>query len=254
MTSSRRQFACLLFAGISAAGLLGANEAIAQDDDIAASLNVFISPSGKPFRAPSGAPYPVVNWFAEADKNGDGKIDHGEFMADAEAFFKVLDSNDDGVLSAYEIAVYERQIAPEILGYQFKASAMARPVGKDGGLLWKAQMGGISPNGNGMGTMGQGVPTTSDPSGPAEQAQPKVLHDLDETQAGASPFSLFDEPEPVTAADFNFNGKIKKANFLKLADMHFTRLDADGEGFLTLAKLPKTEIQKKLERVRRKRR
>lgn len=58
----------------------------------------------------------------------------------------------------------------------------------------------------------------------------------------------------MTAADFDFNGKIKKANFMRLADMHFTRLDADNEGFLTLAKLPKTSVQKRLEKMRHKKR
>ena len=246
MTRNRRQFAAMFALGAGALGLLPAVGAWAQDD-ADSLLNVFISPAGKPFRAPRDAPYPVADWFREADRNGDGKIDHAEFLADAEAFFKVLDTNGDGVLGAYEIAVYEHRIAPEILGYQYKAGALDRPAGLFGGRLWKAQYGG-------MGGMGASVPTTIDPGGSSEPDTPRIQHDLDETQQGASPFSLFDEPEPVTAADFNFNGKIKKANFLKLADMHFTRLDADSEGYLTLAKLPKTEVQKKIERTRHKRR
>ncbi len=246
MTRNRRQFVAAFALGAGALGLLAAAGARAQDD-ADGLLNVFISPAGKPFRAPRGAPYPVVDWFREADRNGDGKIDHAEFLADAEAFFKVLDVNGDGVLGAYEIAVYERRIAPEILGYQYKAGALARPAALFGARLWNAQYGG-------MGGMGSGVPTTIDPGGSSESETPRIQHDLDETQQGASPYSLFDEPEPVTAADFNFNGKIKKANFLKLADMHFTRLDTDNAGFLTLAKLPKTEVQKKIERTRHKRR
>ena len=35
---------------------------------------VFIAPSGKPFRAPLGQAYPIATWFAEADRNHDGKI------------------------------------------------------------------------------------------------------------------------------------------------------------------------------------
>jgi len=244
MTRNRRQFAKLALGG-GVLGLVVGAAAWAQDDRDGV-FNVFISPAGKPFRAPPEAPYAVADWFREADRNGDGKIDHAEFLADAEAFFKVLDANGDGVLGAYEIALYEHRIAPEILGYQFKTGALTPPVGLFGGRLWKSQYGG-------MGGMGSSVPTTIDPQ-PSESDTPRIKHDLDESQQGASPFSLFEEPEPVTAADFNFNGKIKKANFLRLADMHFTRLDPEGEGYLTLAKLPKTEVQKKLERMRKKRR
>jgi hypothetical protein len=251
MTFSRRHALSLLLAGASAPGLLAAAPSYAQDDDIGGLLNVFISPAGKPFRAPRGAPYPVVDWFKEADRDGDGKIDHAEFIADAAAFFTVLDINKVGVLGPYEIAVYERHVAPEILGYQYKASARLDSLGLFGGGLWAAQYGGIGGMG---GAGGGGVPTTIDPAGPSEEpSTPKILHDLDETQQGASPFSLFDEPEPVTAADFDFNGKIKKANFLKLADMHFTSLDTEGAGYLTLAKLPKTEVQKRLEQRHRRR-
>lgn len=128
---TRRQFARLLVLGGGAFGLAGS--VLAQDADLSAMLNVFISPAGKPFRAPAGAPYPVVDWFKEADRNGDGKLDHAEFMADAEAFFRVLDAHHTGVLGAYEVAVYERQIAPEILGYQFKPTALLNPVGLFGG-------------------------------------------------------------------------------------------------------------------------
>jgi hypothetical protein len=56
----------------------------------------------------------------------------------------------------------------------------------------------------------------------------------------------------VTAADFQASGEISLANFLKLADMHFTTLDSHNAGFLTLASLPKTMVQKQLEhRLRR---
>ena len=51
----------------------------------------------------------------------------------------------------------------------------------------------------------------------------------------------------MATADFNFNGKITKANFLQLADMHFTTLDRDGLGYLTLKRLPKTVAQKMIE-------
>ena len=247
MHRTRRQFASMLVLGAASFSLAPAKAALSPDD-VEGLLNVFISPSGKPFRAPRGAPYPVVDWFKEADRNGDGKISHAEFIADAEAFFRVLDSGHTGVLGPYEIAVYEHRIAPEILGYEYKPTAEAQPPGLFGGRLWRAQFGGI-------GGAGGGVPTSIDPGGgQSEPDLPKIPHDLDETQQGASPSSLFDEPEPVTAADFDFNGKIKKENYLRLADLHFTRLDVDNVGYLTLAKLPKTAVQKRIEKLTHKRR
>lgn len=208
-----------------------AHAAPADDDDDTGLPNTFISPCGKPFRAAVGAPYPVAEWFKEADRNGDGKLDRDEFVADAAAFFKVLDLNGDGVLSHYEVAVYERRIAPEILGAGLPAGAAS---GR-GARLWLAQI---------------DQPGSIDPGGDQPQAAPHAPSELDESGQGAAPYSLFPEPEPVMAADMDLNGFIRKANFLKLADMHFTTLDPDGIGFLTLAKLPKTPIQKLLEKTR----
>jgi hypothetical protein len=49
-------------------------------------------------------------------------------------------------------------------------------------------------------------------------------------------------------ADLNVNGLILRDNFLKVADMHFTALDASSKGYLTLAGLPKTAVEKLLEK------
>jgi len=233
MSLSRRTF------GWSLAGLVAACAIPAAARDPDDWPNVFIAPMGKPFRAKLGAPYPVVDWFKEADKDGDGKLDHAEFIADAGAFFDVLDLNHDGALSSYEVAVYEHNVAPEILGYNVAVSdlrgAPSLPglslPGHDGARLWLAQI--------------------SQPQVGLEQpneatAQTEVIPE------GAAPFGLLETPEPLTAADVDFSGVILKANFLKLADRRFNTLDHNQDGYLTLAKLPKTFVQKKLERAGRK--
>jgi hypothetical protein len=232
MNVTRRKTSWLLLASAAIAPFAPrAAKAAAEDDDETGLPNTFISPCGKPFRAASSAPYPVAEWFRQADKNGDGRLDRAEFVADAAAFFAVLDLNGDGVLSHYEVAVYEQRIAPEILSAAPKVGAAERP----GGRLWLAQF---------------DQPTPIDPGGDQGPPAPQAPRDLDESGQGAAPYSLLEEPEPIMAADSDLNGYIRKANFLKLADTHFTTLDRDEEGYLTLAKLPPTPIQRLLDKTR----
>ena len=77
-------------------------------------VQLFISPAGKPFRSASGQPYPVVSWFKEADADHDGKLDKAEFRADAEAFYKLLDRDGDGMVTDNEIVYYETALVPEL--------------------------------------------------------------------------------------------------------------------------------------------
>jgi hypothetical protein len=218
MLISRRNFGL----GVAAFASLGAGVANAEPD----WPNVFISPCGQPFRAKMGAPYPVVDWFKQVDKNGDGKIDHDEFIADFEAFFKTLDVNGDGVLSSYEVAMYEHNIAPEVLGYIVQVGALGGTRLSRPARLWLAQ----------------------DMPEPQGDTDPMPSESQDDTPQGAAPYGLIQTPEPITGADTSFSGIIRKADFLKLGDRRFTALDDKGLGYLTLAKLPKTYVQKKLGR------
>jgi hypothetical protein len=235
MIVTRRQAGLTFFAALAAAPTLaplGASAAGPVDDaDPFALPNMFISPAGEPFRGKIGEPYASALWFAQADTNHDGKLDRAEFVADAAAFFKKLDSNGDGALSRYDVALYEHNICPEIIGRRVVGS-------RDGARLWLAQMPSrdavpIAPSGS--------LPPGGTPPPPG----------LDETGNGASPFSFFDEPEPILTADFNVDGVITRQNFLKLADMHFTSLDPKDVGYLTLAHLPKTQIEKILLKTKR---
>ena len=178
---------------------------------------LFISPSGQPFHAAAGEPYPVVKWFAQANKAGDGKLTRAEFRADAAAFFKVLDENHDGVIDGFEVNDYEQNVAPEIIGAYSGASG-------DGGRRGRRPGGSPRP------------PAFNGKPGDASAGASAVLQ-------GAAVYSLLNEPEPVTAADLNLDGRITLAEFLAAADKRFDKLDTKGLGYLTLADLPRTPAQ-----------
>ena len=174
---------------------------------------LFISPSGQPFRAATGEPYPVGVWFAQADRNGDGHIDRAEFRTDAEAFFHVLDANHDGVVDGFEVTDYEQKIAPEISGAYGGDSSSGAPGGRR--HRPNEQRGASRPGGAGSAAVLQ----------------------------GAAVFGLLNEPEPVSAADLDLSGRITLSEFMTVTDRRFDQLDPKGRGFLTLADLPKTSAQ-----------
>jgi len=187
---------------------------------------LFVSPCGKPYRAGPGEPYPVVAWFAETDTDHDGFLERAEFRADADAFFKVLDANHDGVIDTDEVDAYERNMVPEIL--RNRPSTQAAEA-----RIFLAQYGGGGGGGGrGGGRHSQGSQT---PPSSAPQAQPEMT--------GAAPYNFLAEPEPVTAADAELNQRITRAEFLAAADRRFDALDVKGTGRIALADLPRTAAQ-----------
>jgi hypothetical protein len=71
----------------------------------------------------------------------------------------------------------------------------------------------------------------------------------DRRPEGAGLFGLLNEPEPVAAADVNFDSHITLQEFLAAADRRFDALDRKGLGYLTLDALPKTPAQAALARM-----
>jgi hypothetical protein len=173
--------------------------------------HLFISPSGEPFRGRNG----FSAWFAQADADNDGAISAAEFQADAERAFKLYDTNGDGVIDGFEIQAYERDVAPEITEF-----AVGGPMPGDGGGWDGGRHGGGR-----HGRRGQGLGTPGADGGGDVQAAGAT---------GAARYALLNEPEPLTAADENVDGKITRAEWMHATARRFAKLDKTHAGKLTL--------------------
>jgi Ca2+-binding EF-hand superfamily protein len=174
----------------------------------------FISPMGEPFRARGGTEDALARWFNQADSNHDGQISLAEMQADAERFFAVLDSDGDGQIGPDELIQYEWEIAPDIqvnsrLKRQPGEAAPAKPP-EDGELDPDAH----------RSRRGRGEPDW-----------------LSGSLQGAARYGLLNMPEPVAAADADFNRAISRAEFRQAALDRFQLLDRDHRGALTLDRL-----------------
>jgi Ca2+-binding EF-hand superfamily protein len=182
----------------------------------------FISPMGEPFRTKSGDKPPEDVWFDRADKNGDGKITRAEFLTDAGHFFMALDVNHNGEIGPEEIQHYEDDVAPEVMGFGEDI---------DGGGHARRHGGSVNHDSNAA-TDAEGVVTSGDSSEPTPQEH------YDATGEGASRFSYLDLPEPVAAADTDFNRGVSPREFVAAANQRFDVLDSNRDGVLTRDELP----------------
>ncbi|HWI86088.1 MAG TPA: EF-hand domain-containing protein [Sphingomonas sp.] len=169
---------------------------------------VFISPMGEPFRVAPGEPYPSAVWFSGADRNKDGELTRGELVADAARFFAQLDADRDGRLTPDEVAAYEFKIAPETALFatrpdDFYDRERRRRHEPDA-------MGRSSDYGGAM---------------------------------GAGRYAWLNIPEPVAAADQDFDRVVTATEFADAAGRAFDALKVGGAGALKLAALPRTPAQ-----------
>jgi len=188
---------------------------------------LFVSPSGEPFRGADG----LGAWFAGADADHDGSLTAAEFQADAERFFRRLDVNGDGVIDGFEMQAYEQSVAPEIAALEFDRGAGSGQTagGRRGGGMGGGGMGGRGGGRRGGGMGGRGRGGAEAPSG---NAGPRGSG-----REGAARYSLINEPEPVTGADENLDGRVSLEEWRRATARRFATLDKLKAGRLTLAAL-----------------
>jgi hypothetical protein len=228
----------LVAAGAAALAALIFTPSAAQ---IEGATQRFMSPCGEPWRAGDGEPYPLFAWFKATDTDHDGSIDLAEFRADHQGFFEALDQDHNGVLESAEISFYEKRVAPDVLMGQLFGAQDRRPAAHRlwGGEIVRAQF----PSGGGLPTSPMQPQVFSPPGAQGPGPSLGATRNPRQPLVGAAAYALLNDPEPVSSADSNLDGRVTKAEFLAAADRRFKRLDRNGDGKLTIEELPKPQAQ-----------
>ena len=175
----------------------------------------FISPMGEPFRARVAGEDTLARWFNQADRNRDGALTPDEMQADAERFFGRLDTDRNGAIEPEEMVQYEWDVAPEIQ----VASRWRRS--RPGGAVAPASSDDQIREGRGHRRSDSDRDDGESSDGLAYERQ------------GAARYALLNIPQPVAAADANFDRSITLGEFRLAAIARFRLLDANGQGRLT---------------------
>ena len=157
----------------------------------------FISPMGEPFRPRSNDDDTMADWFRQADRDHDGLLTVDEMQADAARFFATLDTDHSGEIDPDELIAYEWQVAPEIQ----VNSKLRRARGSPPEVKKRPD--------DGLG---------------GERGRIRDRYAEYGPQGGAR-YALLNIPEPVAAADADFNRGISLAEFRQAAVERFALLD-----------------------------
>jgi Ca2+-binding EF-hand superfamily protein len=191
----------------------------------------FVSPMGEPFRAHSTSDDTLAAWFRQADRNHDGVLSADEMTADAERFFVTLDTNHDGQIDPDELDHYEWEIAPEIQ----VNSRTQRPPGQPSPAAL--------PSGSSDTSLpGAALPDRDEAQSARENRGKRGQEDdttlgLHGALQGGARYGLLNLPEPVAAADADFNRAVSLTEFRQAAIERFQLLDSAHQGRITLEQL-----------------
>ena len=176
----------------------------------------FISPMGEPFRPRGANDDTLADWFNQADRNHDGVLTPDEMQADADRFFATLDTDHNGEIDPDELAHYEWEVAPDIQVNSRTRRKPGQPANAAPAEEDHARRGG------------------ADRQRASDEA---ASLGLGGALQGAARYSLLNMPEPVAAADTDFNRGVTREEFRLAAAERFQLLDKTHQGRLTLAGL-----------------
>jgi Ca2+-binding EF-hand superfamily protein len=168
---------------------------------------------GEPIRARMPNEDTLARWFNQVDRNHDGFLTPDEMAADANRYFtEILDANHDGQIDPDELVHYEWTVAPEI-----QVNSRLRRARAPGEAPPKEET--QSSDDEHGGQRRHGIPP------------------VDYGPQGAARYALLNMPEPVAAADADFNRAISLQEFKQAALDRFQLLDKNHAGRLTLQEL-----------------
>jgi hypothetical protein len=186
----------------------------------------FISPMGEPFRPHAPGDDTLADWFRQADSNHDGVLTGAEMQADADRFFATLDTDHDGEIDPDELTHYEWEIAPDI-------QVMSRTRRAAGDTSKTARRAGAERDrGDGQWRRGE-----SDDNDIGQGGARGRRGGMDDGLQGAARYALLNIPEPVAAADADFDRGITLSEFRQAAVARFQLLDSAHQGKLSLSQL-----------------
>ena len=206
----------LMTCALAALALGAAAEAAAQPrpSDSVRQPSLFVSPMGQPFRANASGARGIDLWFTALDHDYDNRISHDEFMANANAFFPLVDANQDGALTSMEDIAYWRHDAPELVG--------GDPGGEPIGNVAEPPEQRRRDNGGHQVVHGNDVTIRGPNRGrPAERP------------VGAQAYGLLGDAEPIMSCDSNFDRRVTLQEFDSCAERRFAMLDANHDGHFT---------------------
>lgn len=175
---------------------------------------LYVAPMGEPLRT-NGTSDPRAHWFAQADKDRDGRLTLAEMTADALAFVATIDKDRDGELDPQEVSDYENFVAPEIKLYQADAHFFRPPPRK-----------------------GKGKKAAKD------EARQRAAYVV---PYGAGQYASLNVPEPIASADLDIDRGVSRAEIAQVAATRFALLDTAHRGYLTLDTLPKSPAQQAID-------